>query len=243
MAGKYEECATTALRLLPGLPQNGAKAGIASTGLDCALSAPEDAPWRAEALAQLEAATREALHYEGLLDDDRSGLHASLVDSRDRQHDEAGGKAEALAWLNWLDDQARTAPSVEARAALDGNRVSAAERAGSPAHVLATIQRSERELPQDYNPPARLAIVLRDMGEYDAALAASDRALKLVYGPRKLTILDARATILEKKGDTKAAQDALRQAIAYASTLPESQRPARMVARIEKRLGQLGTAE
>ena len=243
MAGKNDECAQRALALLPGLPSSGAKAAVAATGLDCALSAKPEVPWRATAIATLEAAVREAVNYEGLLDDDRSGLYLALVDARDRQNDEAGGKAVAVSWLDWLDAQARSAPSPEARAALDGYRVSASQRAGAPERVLATIQASERELPKDYNPPARLALVLRDMGRYDEAIAASDRALAKVYGPRTITILDARATIFEKKGDPEGAKAALRQALTFAATLPDSERTKRTIARIEKRLGQVGRAD
>jgi tetratricopeptide (TPR) repeat protein len=240
MDGKDEECAQRALALLPGLPEGGAKANVAGTGLDCALSAPGTAAWRAPAVATLEAAVRDALSYEDLLDDDRSGLYGALVDARDRQNDEAGGKVAAVAWLDWLDAQAASAPSAEARAALDGYRVSAAQRAGAPERVLTTIQTSERELPDDYNPPARLAIVLRLLGRYDEALAASDRALSKVYGPRTITLLDARATIFEKKGDPEGAKAALRQAIAFAESLPDSERKKSTLARIEKRLGQVG---
>jgi tetratricopeptide (TPR) repeat protein len=243
MNGKDEECAQRALTLLPDLPPTGAKANVAATGLDCALSAPEDSPWRASALGTLETAVREALGYDGLLDDDRSGLYDVLVHARDRQNDEAGGKATALSWLDWLDAQARSAPSAEARAALDGYRVSAAQRAGAPGRVLATIEASERELPNDYNPPARLALVLRELARYDEALAASDRALAKVYGPRTITILDVRATIFEKKGDPEGAKAALRQALAFAATLPDSERTKRTIARIEKRLGQVGRAD
>ena len=242
-AGRFEECARQAIEALPGLAPAAVKANVAATGLDCALSAPDDAPWRADALSRLESATREALRYDGLLDDDRSALYGALVDARDRQHDETAGKAQATAWLDWLDRQAREAPSVEARAALDGHRVAAAQRAGAPERVLAVIEKSERELPKDYNPSARLAIVLREMGRYDDALAASDRALRKVYGPRKLTLLDARATIFEKKGEVAGAKTALNEALAYASTLPAAQRPKSMIAKIEKHLGQLGTAE
>jgi tetratricopeptide (TPR) repeat protein len=243
VAGKNEECAQQALVLLPGLPKGGAKASVAASGLDCALSSPEDAPWRGAALATLEAAVREAVSYEGLLDDDRSGLYGVLVDARDREGDAAGAKAAAVAWLDWLDAQARSAPSPEARAALDGYRVSAAQRASAPERVLAAIQDSERELPDDYNPPARLAVVLRELGRYDEALAASDRALAKVYGPRKLTLLDARASILEKKGDRAGAKATLEEALAYAAALPQAQQRKSMVARIEKHLGQVGATD
>jgi len=236
LAGKDEECAQRALTLLPDLSPGSAKANVASTGLDCALSAPEGAPWRAAGLVTLEAAVRDALKYDGLLDDDRSGLYGTLVDARDRQHDDAGGKAEAVLWLDWLNAQAMAAPSVEARAALDGYRVSAALRAGALERVLAAIQASERDLPGDYNPPARLATVFRELGRYDEALAASDRALAKVYGPRTITLWEARATIFEKKGDPEEAKAALRRAIAFASTLPASERTKRTIARLEKRL-------
>ncbi len=242
-AGKQQECVERAEEMLRQMPPNAMKASVAASGLDCALSAGEDAAWRAPALSRLEPAVREAVGYDGLLDDDRSALYGALVDARDRQNDKEGGKAAAVAWLDWLDVQAKSAPSVEARAALDGYRVSASERAGAPERVLESIEASERELPKDYNPPARLALVLRDMGRYDDALAASDRALKLIYGPRKLTVLDARATILEKKGDVAGAKAVLKEAIDYAATLPEPQQSKRMIARLEKHLGQAGAPD
>jgi hypothetical protein len=104
LAGKDEECAQHALALLPGLPNTGAKASVAATGLDCALSSPETASWRNAALATLEGVVRDALAYEGLLDDDRSGLYGVLVDARDRQGDSGrresrGGEVARLARL------------------------------------------------------------------------------------------------------------------------------------------------
>ena len=51
------------------------------------------------------------------------------------------------------------------------------------------LQASERDLPDDYNPPARLATAYKAMRRWDEALAASDRALAKAYGPRKLGML------------------------------------------------------
>jgi hypothetical protein len=243
LAGKDEECALRALDLLSSLPAGSVRANVASTGLDCALSCPETTRWRPTALVTLGVTVREALSYPGLIDDDHSGLYATLVDARDRQHDDAGAKAIALEWLDWLDAQAKAAPSAEARAALDGYRVSAAQRAGAPGRALAPLEASERDLPNDYNPPARLAVVLRELGRYDEALAASDRALAKVYGPRTIALWEARATIFEKKGDPTGAKAALQHAIDFAATLPPSDRVKRTVARLEKRLGQVGTAD
>ena len=235
-ADRNEDCARRAVELGPTLPPGGSRANVAATGLNCALDGDEKAAWRVTAIPTLERAVREALSFDGLLSDDRAGLLSSLVDSRDRQGDPAGSKAAALELLAFLDADAKKAPTAEARAALDGYRVSAAIAAGDPSRALGPLAASERDLPGDYNPPARLAVILRELGRYEDALAASDRALLRVYGPRKLTVLDARATIYEKAGDREKAKATLAQALAFADTLPESQRPKRTVARIQKRI-------
>lgn len=231
-----EVCAKRAMELAPTLPQGASRANLAATGLDCALGADEKASWRAGAVAALEGEVRRALTFDGLLSDDVAGLRSVLVDARDRQGDEAGAKAAALDLLAFLEADAKKAPTADARAALDGYRVSASITAGDPARALAPLAASERDLPGDYNPPARLAIVYRELQRYDEALAASDRALAKVYGPRKLTVLDARATIYEKSGHVEDAKATLKQAIAFAAELPDAQRPKRTVARLTKRL-------
>jgi tetratricopeptide (TPR) repeat protein len=233
-----EPCARRAMELGPTLAEGASRANVAATGLDCALGADEKEAWRAAAIASLEKDVRASLAYPGLLSDDRAGLRSVLMDAREKQGDEAGAKAGALDLLAFLEADTKKA-SPEARAALDGYRVSAAIAAGDPARALAPLTLSEQQLPWDYNPPARLAILYRELGRYDDALAASSRALEKVYGPRKLTVLDARATIYEKKGDKAGVKKTLEDAIAYAGTLPESQRPKRMVARLEKRLDEL----
>jgi tetratricopeptide (TPR) repeat protein len=231
-----EACAKRAIELTPRLPQGGSRANVAATGLDCALGADEKAGWRAAALTTLEGEVRRALSFDGLLSDDGAGLRSALIDARDRQGDKAGAKAAALDLLAFLEADAKKAPTADARAALDGYRVTAAIAAGDPARALAPLAASERDLPGDYNPPARLANLYRELGRYDEALSASDRALEKIYGPRKVTVLDARATIFEKAGDAASAKATLEQAIAYGKALPESQRPKRTIARLEKRL-------
>ena len=74
------------------------------------------------------------------------------------------------------------------------------------------------------------------MKDFDKALAASDRALARVYGPRKLSVLSVRTDIYTAKGDTKAARETMAQAIAFAKSLPEGQRSERRIASMEKKL-------
>jgi tetratricopeptide (TPR) repeat protein len=132
-----EACARRAMELGPTLPQGGSRANVAATGLDCALGADEKTSWRAGAMTALEGEVRHALTFDGLLSDGAAGLRSALVDARDRQGDEAGAKAAALDLLVFLEADAKKAPTAEARAALDGYRVSAATAAGDPARALA----------------------------------------------------------------------------------------------------------
>ena len=95
---------------------------------------------------------------------------------------------------------------------------------------------SERDLPNDYNPPARLGVVYRTVGKYDEALAAYDRALEKAYGPRKIGILRGKSDTYALKGDKEAAKRTLEEAIRYAESLPEGQRSDATILSLKKKL-------
>jgi len=69
-----------------------------------------------------------------------------------------------------------------------------------------------------------------------------ERALSLVYGPRRLRVRMTEATVHEKRKDIAAARRALETALAEAAALPDAQRPTRLVADIDKRLAALPPA-
>ena len=98
------------------------------------------------------------------------------------------------------------------------------------------LEKSEREFPEDYNPPARLALVYLRLEQYDAALAASDRALARVYGPRKLRVLAVRADIYKGMGDAAAGRKTVAEALAYAEALPPGQRSESTIASLKTQL-------
>ena len=74
------------------------------------------------------------------------------------------------------------------------------------------------------------------MQKWDEALAASDRALARVYGPRKIGIYRTRAEIYIGKGDKESARKTIEEAIRYAESLPEPQRSDATIASLKKRL-------
>jgi tetratricopeptide (TPR) repeat protein len=237
------QCAAVARRETPALERGPAFAGASAAGLGCAVDAPESAPWRDAAIKELEPLVVESLSLENVLADDRSSAYEMLVDLRDARGDQAGAREMAGRWMTFLESQAAAARTVEARAAFDSHRVGAALALGDPARAVPALLASERDLPEDYNPPARLAILYREMGRYDEALVESQRALDKAYGSRKLRIFDTRADIFARKGDPAAARRTLEEALAYADSLPRSQQPQALLAQLRKKLATIPSPE
>ncbi len=233
---RNQDCARLAQREAGTLPRGTSFANAVAVGLSCAVSAPEEAGWRKPALAALEPLGIEAVKLPGLLADDRSGLYDVLAEAREVRGDEVGARTLSEDHWAFLEKERKRAPSPQVRAALDPWRVACALRLGDPARAIPALQASERDFPGDYNPPARLAILLGETGRLDEALAASDRALARVYGPRKLRVLEQRATLYEKKGNQAGVRRTLEEALAFAAGLPRSQRPDGLVRRLESRL-------
>lgn len=239
--GQMEACAQLAERELPRIPRSPSWANAAGWGLLCAVQSPKDAAWRAPAIAAFEAKVHEALAPPpiAMAADDHSGLYEILAMARDDAGDAEGKKRLAQEWAAFLDAEASRASTPEARAVFDAHRMSAYIALGTPERALPMLQAAERELPGDYNPPARLSVIYRQLKRYDEALAANDRALALVYGPRKIRVLIDRAETLAAKGDRESARTTLEQALAYAKSLSQAQVSPRVVANVQKRLDKL----
>jgi tetratricopeptide (TPR) repeat protein len=236
-AGEKEACAHAAWEHAREIVLGPSFANTVLMGLNCAVYAPKEAPWRVHAMASLEPLGQKALEAPGVLADDVSGIYEALVAVGEARGDAARVKDLGVRWLGFLEGAASRAGNAEARAAFDPHRVSAAIAAGEPGRALPPLLASERELPGDYNGPARLAIVYRELGKLDDAIAAGERALKLVQGPRRIRVLEVQAGIHEKRGDRAAARKTLEQALVYIDTLPASQRPAKGTAeRIRTRI-------
>jgi tetratricopeptide (TPR) repeat protein len=240
-ARQYEPCARKALEELPRLPRSPSLANATTMGLGCAASVPPENPAGQELMRALEARGREVLAPPpiDMPADDRSGLYEAMVEVRDMLGDEAGKRALAAEWLAFLEGEAAKAPNPEARTVFDSHRMSAAITLGEPMRAVPALEQSERELPGDYNPPARLAVLYRMLGRLDDALAANTRALAKVQGSRRLRVLSDRATIQDARGDKAAAVKTLEEALAFAKTLPEAQVSKRALDALEKKLAEL----
>ena len=224
---------------LPGLGRSPSALSVASEALDAAVSLPESLPGRAATVAEFETDVRSLVidTTYSTAADDRSGAFISLLGARQDAKDDAGAHAVALEWSAFLDGQAARARTPEERAVFDPHRLSAYLELGQPERAVPMLQASERDLPEDYNPPQRLATAYKAMKKWDEALAASDRAMaRVAYGPRKLLLYTTRVDIYVGRGDTAMARKTLMEAIAFAQALPEDQRSAARVASLQKKL-------
>lgn len=241
MSHDNERCANEAKRLYPKYRGTSSAANVASTGLSCAMELDAKNAARKDLIANLEKATREVFDDPKLelSGDDRSGLYESLIEARHEANDLLGEQQLKENWVAFLESEASKAKTAEQRAVYDPHRLSAYLDLGLPEKAIPMLEQSERDFPDDYNPPARLALAYKQLGKYDEALAASDRALKKAYGPRKLGILRTRADIYAAKGDAAAARKTVADAIAYAKALPAAQQSSRQLAALEKKLADM----
>lgn len=239
----YEGGVQLARDAFPRLARTASAPNVAASGLDCALALAPEHPQRAEHVRALEAMAQAVVEDLSIpcAADDRSGVYGILLDAREDAKDEAGARAVAERWAAFLEAQAAAAPSAEARTVFDSHRLSAYLAAGAPERALPMLEASERDLPHDYNPPARLAVAYRALERWDEGLAAADRALAKAYGPRRLGILQTRADILQKRGDVAGARATLEGALREAEALPEGQRSESTIDRLRKRIEALPT--
>ncbi len=231
-----------ALRLVSrGLPHvmgTASELSLASTGLSMALELPKDDPRRAGLVAQYEKQTAALVAHPpaDCSGDDIAGYYSALVDARDQAGDSLGVQKRLAEWAAFMETAIAAAPSPDARTVFDGNLVEVFHQLGTPEKAVPYLLANERDLPNDYNPAARLGMAYLYMKDFDKALAANDRAMTKVYGPRKLRVYTIRTDILVAKGDSAAAQATLGEAIAFAKALPDGQRSERQIAALEKRL-------
>jgi tetratricopeptide (TPR) repeat protein len=228
-------CADLASAELSKLPAGTAVANVALTGIECARHAADAPNAKAQAAALVQAAERLAVDESlPILADDRSGLFEALVDYYKEEGRPTDVRVLALKWSEFLEGQAARAKDAAGRSVFDAHRLLAYLALGEPGKALPMLAASEREFPSDYNPPARIARAYLELKRYDEALAAAARG----YGPRKVRLYFLKADALAGKGDGQGALAALREASAFAKTLPASEVAPRLTAELEKRLSE-----
>ena len=225
----------------PRVRHSSSAANVAASGLEAALGLPDSASGRAELVRTLEHDARLIVADRAvtMAADDRSGVYIALLDARKDARDSTGARRVAEAWSSFLDGEAAKARTPAARMVFDSHRLSAYVELDQAERAIPMLEASERDAPDDYNPPARLAIAYRALKRWKEALAASDRALARAYGPRKLGMYQVRCDIYLGLRDSTSARHTLESALSEAEGLLPGQRSERTIAGLRRRIDTL----
>jgi tetratricopeptide (TPR) repeat protein len=169
--------------------------------------------------------------------DDRSDAQANLMELLDlsRRHEQAVQVARERARL--LEEAAAKAPDATMASTFDAHRTDTYLYLKEPQKAEQLLSAREKEMPDDYNPPARLARVLLEQKRLPEAEAAVDRALaKMTRGQRRIGVLGLKARILEKEGKPTAA--VVQEQLEVLRELPKTQRHPEMEAQLQKKLAE-----
>lgn len=228
----FGACAELALAEAPRLGPGTSRATALAIGLSCAREAK-----RGDDGARLaEAAERAANDPDPrTAADDRSALFEELVETK-KEAGDAAARRIAEAWAGFLEAEAARAPTKQARAVFDAHRLEAYLALGDPARALPMLGQSERDFPDDYNPPARLARAYLELRRLDEARAAIDRAAARVYGPRALRVFALAADIAQARGDREGERAALGEALRRTERAALNEPQKKLRAKLEARL-------
>ena len=172
----------------------------------------------------------------GATADDRADAGATLADLLGDAGDRAGARRANEARLAIMEEAARAAPTPAIAATFDYGRAKAYVALGRGDEARRMLGEREARSPEAYEPPARLAEVLLELGELPDALAAIDRAIARAYGPRKLRYLKLRAEIQGKLGDRAGQLATLREELRGHEALARGQVNAERLADAKRRL-------
>jgi|GEM_PF-148691 len=174
-----------------------------------------------------------------LSDDDRAEGLRILREAYDALGDYDMGKALAERQLAVVKRAIAAAPDARAAMTFNWPVAEVHVRLERPADAIPYLERSVAALPEEYDPPYRLAWVLLQANRADEAVAPAERALTLAYGPRKARIYGVLAEIHRVRGDRAAQRQAWADAVALWESLPAAQQNAAALADAREALAAL----
>jgi len=234
----HRTCVETGLREARNTPSTALGVDFQANAFSCAQELPKDDAAAGKMKDLAAARVREILADKGaqLSADDRSDALASLAEMSDvaGKHEEAVEAMRQRATV--LEKAAAAAPDATMASTFDPHRTDTYLYLKEPQKAEQLLAAREKEMPDDYNPAARLARVYFEQKKLPEAEAAIDRALaKMDRGQRRVGILGLKAKILTAQG--KPVTAVLREQLDVLRSLPAPQRRPEMEADIERKLG------
>ena len=171
--------------------------------------------------------------------DDRADVLATLADLQDELGDKAAAQATHTTRLKILEDDAAKATTPKQAQVHDYARLNSLLALGRGDEAVALFQHRVRQLPDDYEPWARLASTLFKLDRPALALPAVQQAIRLSYGTRRLRYRQLEADIAKKTNDIAAERAALQALLQDAATLPPALTDEALTAAARDRLAAL----
>jgi thiol-disulfide isomerase/thioredoxin len=233
----FRTCVRTGLAEAGHTPDSALGVDFQSFAFACVQELPKGDPdaVRMHQLAMARVQEIVAKPDAPLAADDRSDALGNLAEMLDV----AGKHAEAVSAMEnrarVLESAAAAAPDAEMASTFDAHRADTYLYLKQAPRAEQLLAQRENEMPEDYNPPARLARVLFEEKKLPQAEAAVDRALaKMDRGQRRVGILALKAKILKAQG--KSASAVLREQLEVLRSLPKTQRKPAQEAELETAL-------
>lgn len=201
-AKKADDCVRIGRAHLAEVQGAAVPADYAATLLSCTGAAkpgPDTTAARADAVARIRAITQRPPP-EATADDRADALNilsGALADAGDA----AGARKAQEGRLAVLQGAAKGIQDPLLAQTFDYARAQALVALDRGDEAVAMLKTREKELPDSYEPPARLASALDKMNRLPEAVVAYDRAIAKSYGPRQLLYLRQKADAQARMGD------------------------------------------
>lgn len=134
-------------------------------------------------------------HGQSMSVDDKSTLLVEMREVSERLGFSQKARGHALVQQRLLDDAAHKASTAYEASMYNWPREEVYVYLGQGEDLVPELIESEEALPENYDPPYRLAWLYQKLGAQSLAMAAVKRALALVQGPRRARVLALQAEI------------------------------------------------
>ncbi len=130
--------------------------------------------------------------------DDRADALSVLAEAYLQQGDSKKSNKSQQEKLLLLETAAKKASTPEHESAFDYGRATAYMALNRHAEAIQMLQKRIQQLPNSYEPVARLGQVYMKMQKWEDALPHLQKAIELSYGPRKMNYIRSRGEAFEK---------------------------------------------
>ncbi len=242
-AEDYAACVRFGSAHLGSVTGSSAPSDFALTLRECAKKLPaSDEKTAAEDSAAAKLRAILAAPPTGASVDDRADVLAALAEIAREAKDDAKARELEEKRLALLEADVAKATSPKQEQVHDYERMLALIALGRAEEAVSLLTARTKQMPDNYEPFARLGSALLEVGRPKEAVVALDRAIALSYGPRRTRYLSQKAKAQSLLGDRAGAVTTIELELAALRALPAAQQDPKRLSDAETRLEAARTA-